>query len=77
MAYDQAVNAYNSMTGLNGGSQAAGAGAIGISYAADHVAPPPPVSAITDAHRMRFAERQRRGELIKFAGHDYRDRARR
>lgn len=51
MAYDQAVNAYNAMTGLAGNSQSAGAGAIGRSYAADQLAPPPPVSAITDAHR--------------------------
>ncbi|QIG76683.1 hypothetical protein EVC28_059 [Rhizobium phage RHph_I1_23] len=48
MAYDQAVNAYNATTGLTGGL-AAGAGAR--SYPVDQIAPPPPVSAITDAHR--------------------------
>jgi hypothetical protein len=66
MAYDQAVNAYNAMTGLAGGS-AAGA-AIGRSYPADQLVPPPPVSAITDAHRTFEEARILAGRVKEIVG---------
>lgn len=67
MAYDQGVNAYNAKTGLAIGADAASA-YIGMQRASDQLSPPPPVSAITDAHRTFEEARILAGRVKEIVG---------